>query len=180
MTTEVSSRLVIMRGLPGSGKSTLAKKILSNEDGAYYNSFYMSTDLLFHTNGIYACAMELSKLDEFTKKPYNFDFKKLGHYHTKTFADFCETAAMIYNHEMVAQIILDNTNTQYKEFSHYVVVAKKLGFEIVQKIPDTPWSFDVDECFVKNSHGVPKETLVKMKERFQDFDSIQSIIGGLK
>lgn len=176
----MNSKLIIMRGLPGSGKSTLARSIMSNEDGAYYNTFYMSTDLLFHTNGRYSSSTELEELEEFNGRPYNFDPKKLGHYHTKTFADFCSICSTIYNGEMVAQIILDNTNTQYKEFSHYVIVAKKLGFDIVQKIPDTSWAFDIEECFSKNSHGVPKDILIKMKDRFQDFESIQSIIGSQK
>ena len=86
---------------------------------------------------------------------YNFDVKKLGLAHADCFKRF-EDAVQADE----PLVILSNTSTVKKEFAQYIDCAKENGYQvfsvIVENINDT-----------KSTHGVPEETLEKMKNRFQ-------------
>lgn len=160
------SKLVVMRGLPGSGKSTLARQLFNNN--SYEESFILSADFGFHGDGKTFHFSNLSNsIDEFIKTPYKFNPKRLGHNHVSTFCTFLKIVADGYLKNRNILVILDNTNTQHKEFNHYVSVAQKLGFDIDYVLPDTWWAFDVEECAKRNTHAVPIDSIQKMKDRFQ-------------
>jgi len=165
----MKNKFIFMRGLPGSGKSTKVKELKEK----YKNSHrveHLSTDFYFEHCG-----------------KYEFDQNKLKEYHTLTFAEFCKYASessilkhLAPNIWVPYVIILDNTNTQWREFSLYVQVAHKLGFEIEQCLPNTPWAFDIDGLVAHQTHGVPRETLEKMLARFDSFEKIEVKLNGYK
>lgn len=162
----MNNKLIIMRGLPGSGKSTLAKSIFENwyenENTRETTCHVLSTDNFF--------------TDE--KFNYKFNPRELSIAHRHTFALFCHRIGEAVEYDMPALIILDNTNTQWWEFELYVKVAQKLGFEVEQKIPDTPWAFDIEELMVRQTHGVPRSTLEKMMASFEPREYIEDKIKG--
>ncbi|KAH0625065.1 hypothetical protein JD844_033123 [Phrynosoma platyrhinos] len=52
-------------------------------------------------------------------------------------------------------VIIDNTNIHAWEMKPYVIM------------PDTRWKFNVRELARKNSHGVPREKIQRMKESYE-------------
>lgn len=142
---------VFVRGLPGSGKSTLAKEWV--KDGQIF-----STDDYFYLNAA---------------KTYQFDKRKLGKAHT--WNQRRVTAAV---EAELPVIIVDNTNTTLKELRAYgssAQAAIEKGYTVHLILPETIWRFDVDECFKRNSHGVPLETIQRMKDRWQNDIEIEMI-----
>lgn len=132
-------QLILLRGLPGSGKSTAAK--LLGAGGAGYAHF--ETDMFFMEDG-----------------KYKFDATKLRDAH-----QWCQGQvehAMLLNHTSGynSTIIVSNTFTQEWEMQAY--------FELAER-----WDYRVTTLIVENRHGgvnvhgVPKETLTKMQERFE-------------
>jgi Mn-dependent DtxR family transcriptional regulator len=65
-------------------------------------------------------------------------------------------------------IIVDNTNMNFLEMKPYILMALKYEYEIEFKEADTWWKYDVEECFERNTHGVPYATIKKMGERWED------------
>jgi len=64
-------------------------------------------------------------------------------------------------------VIIDNTNTQAWEAKPYVKLAMNLGYSIEFVESDTSWAKDAEECFRRNSHGVPLATIQWMLARFE-------------
>jgi predicted kinase len=69
-------------------------------------------------------------------------------------------------------MIIDNTNTTWKEFKKYVVSALAYEYEVEFVIPETEWAFRLDELVSRNSHGVPREAIQRMLDRFESQDSV--------
>jgi hypothetical protein len=44
----------------------------------------------------------------------------------------------------------------------YIDLALQYEYEIDFVEPDTKWRYDVEECFHRNTHGVPYSTMLKM------------------
>lgn len=138
--------LFIMRGLPGSGKSFLAKTLWRMTDA----SVVFSTDDYFISgNG-----------------EYIFDRNKLGHYHklnqerTRTFlADNFD-------------VFVDNTNITWKEIKTYVDIGVEYKSSIYVVEAATPWGKNPEECFKRNSHGVPLEAITRMYNNFASKESV--------
>lgn len=142
---------MIMRGLPGSGKSTLARE-LANDGG---RTIFSTDDYWFRP-------------DEF----YDFNPSLLSQAHLWTFnqvKDCIESGMNI-------DIILDNTNIQWKDFKKYVAIATEHGWSIDIKEPDTEWKWNVDELFKRNSHYVPKVSIKRMLDRWQSTEDIWRLI----
>lgn len=60
----------------------------------------------------------------------------------------------------IEQIIIANTSTTEKEFTPYIHMAKFYHYKVFSIIVENRHEGE-------NSHRVPRETLEKMKERFQ-------------
>ena len=137
--------VVIVRGLPGSGKSTIAKQ-------KYPDAIHLSTDdRVTCRNGNYL---------------WNTSTIRMSHELNQA---LCKTAIEI-GHEV---IVVDNTNTTYKEMKPYVELARKNNYGVEILEPETEWKFDVDECHKRNTHNVPKASIQKMKDRWQSTEDIK-------
>ncbi|XP_066286594.1 NEDD4-binding protein 2-like [Branchiostoma lanceolatum] len=144
-------KLYVLRGCPGSGKSTLAKKLKGNK------GVILSTD------------------DFFMKKDkYEFDPSQLGDAHAWN-KDRAELAMKVG----MTPVIIDNTNTERWEMKPYVILGVKYGYMIEIREPSTPWKFKVGELSRRNSHGVAKETIKKMLDRYDKNVTVESIMKGM-
>ena len=131
--------LIILRGLPGAGKSSFA-------------NFMWSSGVIFEADKYF--------YDE--KGNYNFDASKLHAAH-KWCQGEVETA-MILNYtsggEYYPEIIVSNTSTTEKEMQPYIDLAKQYDYKVVSLIVENRHGN-------KSVHGVPDETMEKMKNRFE-------------
>lgn len=148
-------KFYIVRGLPGSGKSTLVKELSSKIVDA--EVFVFSTDNYWLRPDGY----------------YDFNARRIGEAHAWNFKLCKEALALALPH-----VILDNTNTTLREFDQYINEAVLHGYNVFILEPNTPWSFDVQECFRKNTHNVPLDVIQKMYDRWQTSDEIVRLSRG--
>lgn len=85
---------------------------------------------------------------------YKFDISKLGSAH-KSCKDKCEKN-MKTN---VEKIFVANTSTMEKELTDYFMLAEKYGYKVFSIIVENRHGG-------KNSHGVPDDKILTMKNRF--------------
>lgn len=78
--------------------------------------------------------------------------------------------------DSISPLVIDNTNIELWEMKQYVINGLSYGYDIEIKTPSNDWSWDVQSCFEKNSHGVPYATVEKMKKRYQPSYSIDEIL----
>lgn len=129
--------IVLMRGLPGSGKSYSAKT---------HGDVVRSTDDFFvGADGV-----------------YRFDPARLAEAHAWNQARVAEDIKA-----GVEQVVVDNTNTCLWEMTPYVRLARAAGYSVGFGFPATKWADDPEECFKRNTHGVPLETIQRMAERYE-------------
>ncbi|XP_076831895.1 uncharacterized protein n4bp2l2 isoform X2 [Brachyhypopomus gauderio] len=133
--------LILMRGLPGSGKSTLAKEIVST----------VSTGLILSTDDYF-----------FQENGYFFDPSVLGDAHEWNQQRARE--AMLAGR---SPVVIDNTNIHAWEMKPYVTMALEIGYRVEFVEPDTSWKCDSAQLEKRNKHGVPRETIAKMLDRFE-------------
>ncbi len=144
-------KLIIMRGLPGSGKSTAA-----HTNANTYDAVILASDDYFMINGTYC-----------------FDMSRLGDAHAWT----KWRCAQLF--EAGKSIVIDNTNTVWKELQWYAKEGLHNGYEVVVSEPVTPWAKNVAQCFETNTHSVPIETIQRMSDRFESSNSIREKIEAL-
>jgi predicted kinase len=147
-----SKKLIIMRGLPGSGKSYTAKQL---------GGYVFSTDDEFMING-----------------NYEFDGAKLIRAHKNT-----QEKVLQAFKKGLSPIILDNTNVTYDDMKYYVLLAEQYDYNIEFKESTADWwtlTKDstpeekeklADILAKKNEHGVPKDNIIKMINRWKHYDS---------
>ena len=159
----MTKTLVVTRGIPGSGKSTLAQQIAQeNERGSPIDYVYVIP--IFGT-------------DDYWLRPdgyYDFNAARLSHAHA--WNKNRVAAKMKGGHSL---IIVDNTNTTWQEIEPYVRLAKLNGYSVQIREPETPWRYDAQACFKKNTHGVPLATIEKMLARWETTESIKEKIDAL-
>jgi adenylate kinase family enzyme len=139
--------LFLIRGCPGAGKSFAAN--LLSENGKYP---VLSADMYFEDDD----------------GNYNWDPEKIKDAHA-----WCETmvAAWLKNgfnlskldpniKHNLQKIFVANTFTQQWEMQPYFDLAMKYGYDVVTLVVENRHGG-------KNEHGVPDETIEKMKQRFQ-------------
>jgi hypothetical protein len=130
--------LTIVRGLPGSGKSTFAN---------------------FVWNDYAICEADKFFYDK--EGNYNFDASKLKQAH-----EWCRNEVETRmkdnqnNPQYYPEIVVSNTFTQEWEMQAYFDLAEKYEYKVFSVIVENR------HCN-KNIHGVPDDTLKRMKDRFQ-------------
>lgn len=154
-------KLIFTRGLPGSGKSTYAYELKEKHHDSCF--IYSTDDYWLRPDG-----------------EYDFNFELLGKSHAWNQRRADETMEEEMDSEYDTVIVIDNTNTTFQEMKPYIESALSCGYEIEFVIPQTPWKWDVEECFKRNGHGVPYATILKMLKRFEDNEVCQRKLEALK
>lgn len=155
--------VIIMRGVPGSGKSTKAKK-LAGETGVICSA----DDFFINEEGKYV-----------------FDYTKISNAHEE-----CRNKCKNAMEQGADRIVIDNTNIRKIDYYAYIQLALNSGYSYKFEYSDMPeWLelyegistgfvngqlFDEHlkdyyaEFFTNNNiHGVPKETILKMINKFE-------------
>ncbi|XP_075598150.1 NEDD4-binding protein 2-like 2 isoform X3 [Balearica regulorum gibbericeps] len=145
--------LVILRGLPGSGKSTLSRILL----GQSHDGIIFSTDDYFRQ-----------------QDGYTYSAAQLGDAH-----DWNQKRAKQAMEQGKSPVIIDNTNTQAWEMKPYVEVALEKGYRVEFHEPDTWWKFDPEELEKRNKHGVTREKIAQMLERYEYQISIPIVMNSV-
>ncbi len=152
-------QLIIVRGLPGCGKSTFVQRNLELQLGCGARS-------------VAVCSTD----DQFIDKSgnYVFDASKLGVNHQ---ANQDKAARMMA--AGVEVVFIDNTNTTHKEMRPYKDLAKTYGYDVKEVLigeeqlfpgmDGTQHKFEdyIDMCAKRNTHGVPREAILRMARRFE-------------
>jgi predicted kinase len=86
---------------------------------------------------------------------YKFDASKLKEAHA-----WCQNVVKVWILNSVPKIIVSNTFTQEWEMQPYYDLAKEYGYKVFSIIVENRHGG-------VNEHGVPKEKLVQMKNRFE-------------
>lgn len=130
--------MYILRGLPGSGKSYLSKSLANDK------TIICSADN-YHVN-------QTTGLYEWSQNN-----QKAAH-------EYCYNMAVDAVNNG-SDCIIDNTNINTTEYTKYVKLAEKNNYEVIILEPTTPWRYNVSECFRRCQHGVPIETILRMKHK---------------
>ncbi|NWS92176.1 N4BP2 protein, partial [Toxostoma redivivum] len=142
--------LVLLRGVPGSGKSYLARNLLEDNPGG----IILSTDDYFYKHG-----------------QYHYDPDCLGEAH-----DWNRKRAKEAFEMRISPIIIDNTNIQAWEMKPYVTLAQQFKYKVMFREPDTWWKFKPKELERRNIHGVSKDKIKRMLERYERCLTVRSIL----
>uniref|UniRef100_A0A8D0FZK0 NEDD4 binding protein 2 n=1 Tax=Strix occidentalis caurina TaxID=311401 RepID=A0A8D0FZK0_STROC len=142
--------LVLLRGVPGSGKSYLARTLLEDNPGG----IILSTDDYFYKHG-----------------RYYYDPDCLGEAH-----DWNRKRAKEAFEMRISPIIIDNTNIQAWEMKPYVTLAQQFKYKVMFREPDTWWKFKPKELERRNIHGVSKEKIKRMLERYERCLTVSSVL----
>ncbi|NWW90099.1 N4BP2 protein, partial [Rhynochetos jubatus] len=142
--------LVLLRGVPGSGKSYLARTLLEDNPGG----IILSTDDYFYKDG-----------------QYHYDPDCLEEAH-----DWNRKRAKEAFEMRISPIIIDNTNVQAWEMKPYVSLAQQFKYKVMFREPDTWWKFKPKELERRNVHGVSKEKIKRMLERYERCLTVNAIL----
>ncbi|XP_001510864.4 uncharacterized protein LOC100079951 isoform X1 [Ornithorhynchus anatinus] len=146
--------LILLRGLPGSGKTTLSRVLLGqSRDGIVF-----STDDYFRQ-----------------QDGYMYNVSLLGDAH-----DWNQNRAKQAIDQGRSPVIIDNTNTQAWEMKPYVEMAIGKGYRVEFHEPETWWKFDPEELEKRNKHGVPREKIAQMLDRYEFQMSISIVMNSVE
>jgi len=143
----------ILRGLPGGGKSTKAKELAGGHGQIF------STDDYFCLNA---------------ENEYRFDAQQLGPAHAWNQRRSLEAVKA-----SIPIVIIDNTNTtvwEMKAYLPHIKLAQSMGYEILIEEPETAWRFDIDELVKLSTHGVPREAIQRMLNRYAKDVTLDDIL----
>ncbi|NXS19558.1 N4BP2 protein, partial [Mystacornis crossleyi] len=76
----------------------------------------------------------------------------------------------------ISPIIIDNTNIQAWEMKPYVTLAQQFKYKVMFREPDTWWKFTPKELERRNIHGVSKEKIKRMLERYERCLTVRTIL----
>ncbi|XP_044273894.1 NEDD4-binding protein 2 isoform X2 [Varanus komodoensis] len=143
--------LVLLRGAPGSGKSYLGRTLLEDNPGGIILS---TDDYFYQKNGQYQFDADLlTEAHEWNWKRAKEAFEK-----------------------RITPIIIDNTNTQAWEMKPYVALSQQHKYKVIFREPDTWWKFKPKELERRNIHGVSKEKIKRMLERYERCLTVNSVL----
>ncbi|XP_012787272.1 NEDD4-binding protein 2-like 2 isoform X1 [Sorex araneus] len=146
--------LILLRGLPGSGKTTLSRILLGqSRDGIVF-----STDDYFHH-----------------QDGYRYNVNQLGDAH-----DWNQNRAKQAINQGRSPVIIDNTNTQAWEMKPYVEMAIGKGYRVEFHEPETWWKFDPEELEKRNKHGVSRQKIAQMLDRYEYEMSISIVMNSVE
>lgn len=114
------------------------------------------------------CSADAYFVDD--KGNYNFDPRKLGDAHGSCKRSFKD--ALDHSQPL---IVVDNTNTTLRELQPYLQMAQAHGYDVEVIRVETP----LDVAAKRNVHGVPYDSVKKMKGRMVDFPG-EKIVSGEK
>jgi predicted kinase len=137
METEWVGDLILLRGLPGAGKTTLGEVMLQSNQVTRPD--VISADNYF--------------MDD--KGNYNFDPTKLKEAHNN-----CQQICADRMRLEFSKVVVANTFTEEWEMKPYFEMAERYNYRIHTIIVENRHGGE-------NIHGVPKEKLQQMKDRFQ-------------
>lgn len=143
--------VILLRGLPGSGKSYLRKQIVEvspSYDVISADSYWLRPD-----------------------GKYSWNFKELSNAHYWAHKNYLESLSKD-NDDPPSIVLVDNTNITLKDCKFYIDEAIKVGWNIILWQSGTEWAFDAEQCFQKNTHGVPLETIKKMQSNWVSSEEI--------
>ncbi|XP_036312012.1 NEDD4-binding protein 2-like 1 isoform X1 [Pipistrellus kuhlii] len=143
--------LYLLRGLPGSGKTTLARQLQHDFPRAL---IFSTDDFFFREDGTYE---------------FNPDFLEEAH-------EWNQKRARKAMRNGITPIIIDNTNLHAWEMKPYAVMALENNYEVIFREPETRWKFNVQELARRNIHGVPREKIHRMKERYEHGVTFHSVL----
>lgn len=139
------AKLYLIRSLPGGGKTFLARQLCKK----------------FETAKMFAA-------DDYfmSGQKYKFDASKLGLAHDACYQNTrnCLDSGNIS--------VVHNTFTTYQEIKRYLELVDEFNCDYAVLEPDTEWCNNVEECFKMNTHAVPLESIIRMKNRWQTTDEI--------
>lgn len=139
----MSQTLYLIRGLPGAGKTTLARIMI---DGLRH------TDRILNLPPAQLVSADDFRLD--ANGRYVFDASKNAEVH-----EACYAATIKFLKEGHS-VIVHNTFVRKWEMARYYDYAKAKGISVMEIILPNVLPFG-------NEHGVPEETIQRMKERFE-------------
>lgn len=138
--------LILICGLPGAGKSSYGQKLIEEATSLGKTNAHFEADQFM--------------LDQDNK--YSFNKAKLGFVHKM--CQLSAEKAMIDGKETV---VVSNTFTTRKERKTYLEMAASQGYNvIIVNLFDAGLS-DM-ELHERNVHGVPVETIKRMRERWEE------------
>ncbi|XP_054681713.1 NEDD4-binding protein 2-like 2 isoform X3 [Grus americana] len=105
---------------------------------------------------------------------YTYSAAQLGDAH-----DWNQKRAKQAMEQGKSPVIIDNTNTQAWEMKPYVEVALEKGYRVEFHEPDTWWKFDPEELEKRNKHGVTREKIAQMLERYEYQISIPIVMNSV-
>jgi predicted kinase len=146
-TSQNQKILILCRGASGSGKSTLAKQLSKG-------GVSLASDEFFMVDG-----------------KYEYDPEAIGYAH-----NWNKRRAEKAMQQGISPIVIDNTNVQFWEMKPYVELAQKYNYQVKFEEPNTPWKFDAEELAKRNKHGVPKDVIEKMIQKYQKDPSVENVL----
>lgn len=154
----MNNTICLIKGLPGSGKSYLADQLVELEDNSTVVAKFSTDNYFMNSVGDYI--FDPTKLEVAHKYTHARVRIQVDRYDKRNkFGGLCV-------------VLVDNTFTQAWECSPYYEIAKDYGWDFELREPETSWKFDVDECYRRNQHNVPLETIKKMLKRWETSGNI--------
>lgn len=139
--------LLMLRGLPGSGKSTLAEKLAAENYGAVVSA----DDYFVGEDGV-----------------YRHDRSQIRQAHDDARRRIADAA------DSWPCIVVDNTHITRRDMEEYFRLAARLGSTVILIEPTTPWAWDADQCTKRNVHGVPRDVVHGMLNRYQPMTTAEA------